>query len=195
MGFEHLIASYGYVAVFLGTFLEGETILILGGFAAHQGYLQLPLVLLVGFAGTFFGDQLYFYIGRHKGIEFVEARPRWQARTRRIFHLLRKHQVLLILGFRFIYGIRVVTPFVLGASGIRPVRYFVLNFTGAVAWTVIIGLLGYFIGEAARQMLSEVRRFELWIFGGIILLGPTVWIVHWLVSKKEKPGRSDNNES
>lgn len=37
-----LLDHYGYLAVLVCNVLEGETILILGGFAAHQGYLQLP---------------------------------------------------------------------------------------------------------------------------------------------------------
>ena len=40
---EHYIETYGYLAVMIGTFLEGETILVLAGFAAHQGYLQSHL--------------------------------------------------------------------------------------------------------------------------------------------------------
>ena len=34
-----LIQTYGYVVIFLGVLIEGETTLILGGFMAHQGYL------------------------------------------------------------------------------------------------------------------------------------------------------------
>jgi membrane protein DedA with SNARE-associated domain len=37
---EDLLIQFGYVAVFLGTFLEGETILALAGLAAANGYLS-----------------------------------------------------------------------------------------------------------------------------------------------------------
>jgi membrane protein DedA with SNARE-associated domain len=37
MGLESLINTYGYLAILVGTLLEGETILVLGGFAAHRG--------------------------------------------------------------------------------------------------------------------------------------------------------------
>jgi membrane protein DedA with SNARE-associated domain len=40
MTLESILDPYGYLAVLVGTFLEGETILVLGGFAAHRGYLQ-----------------------------------------------------------------------------------------------------------------------------------------------------------
>ncbi len=39
--FNHLLATYGYLAVFIGCLLEGETILLLGGMAAHQHVLKL----------------------------------------------------------------------------------------------------------------------------------------------------------
>jgi len=35
MNLESIIEAYGYAAILVGTFLEGETILILGGFVAH----------------------------------------------------------------------------------------------------------------------------------------------------------------
>jgi membrane protein DedA with SNARE-associated domain len=60
MNFETIIAQYGYFAIIIGTFLEGETILVIGGFLAHIGLLSLPLVILSAFIGSFSGDQLYF---------------------------------------------------------------------------------------------------------------------------------------
>ncbi|MBW2474086.1 MAG: hypothetical protein JRE56_05770 [Deltaproteobacteria bacterium] len=53
---ESYIEHFGYLAILIGTFLEGETILILGGFAAHRGYLDLSLVIISAFIGTVFGD-------------------------------------------------------------------------------------------------------------------------------------------
>ena len=50
MAFDYasLIQQYGYVATFAGTLIEGESLLILAGLAAHRGYLSLPLVVIVG---------------------------------------------------------------------------------------------------------------------------------------------------
>ncbi|MFZ1201027.1 MAG: hypothetical protein WAO07_12740 [Desulfobacterales bacterium] len=49
MDLKSLIENYGYVAIFIGTFLEGETVLVLAGLAAHQGYLLLSGVIFVAF--------------------------------------------------------------------------------------------------------------------------------------------------
>jgi len=48
MSLEDFLNSYGYAAVLAGTFLEGETILILAGIAAKMGYLDLRWVILMG---------------------------------------------------------------------------------------------------------------------------------------------------
>src|SRR5918912_698871 len=111
MALEQLLATYGYALLFAGTFLEGETILVIAGFLAQQGYLKLPLVVVVATFGTLAGDQLFFHIGRRRGRSFIGNRPAWQAKSRRAVEFLRKHQNWAILGFRFVYGIRTVTPF------------------------------------------------------------------------------------
>jgi membrane protein DedA with SNARE-associated domain len=190
MGFEQLITSYGYLALFFGTFFEGETVLILGGFLAHRGYLELPWVVIWAFLGTLAGDQLYFYIGRWKGVGFIDSRSRWKSKTARVFKLLHKYQTILIIGFRFFYGIRTVTPFIIGASGISPLRYMILNFIGAGLWAVAIGSLGYFFGQAAEHLIAEVKQYEIWFVVGMIALGSLVWLVYWLLSRKEKPGKT-----
>jgi len=60
MDLQSIVENYGYAAILIGTFLEGETILVLAGLAAHQGYLILTWVILAAFAGSLCGDQLFF---------------------------------------------------------------------------------------------------------------------------------------
>ncbi|CAG9000119.1 MAG: Inner membrane protein YohD [Candidatus Celerinatantimonas neptuna] len=169
MNWQEIIAHYGYLAIIVGTFFEGETILVLAGFLAHQGYLGLPEVMGAAFIGTLFGDQLYYYIGRIKGVSFIASRPRWRLKSRRIFRLLKRHQVLLILGFRFLYGIRTVTPFVLGSAGVRPKLYVPLNILGAAIWAIGVGLLGFWFGKAVQLFLVQLHHYEKWFVIILIL--------------------------
>lgn len=178
MSLEELVSTYGYAAIVLGTFLEGETVLILGGFAAHRGYLDLTLVIASAFAGTLFGDQLYFYLGRTRGQKALEKRPHWQSRSQRVLSLLERNQTLLILGFRFFYGFRTITPFVLGISGVPPLRFLILNLLGALIWSVAIGVLGYLFGQTLDILIGNIKRYELWIFLGLAASGMCVWFIH-----------------
>jgi membrane protein DedA with SNARE-associated domain len=180
---EDLVSTYGYMAIVIGTFLEGETILIIGGFAAHRGYLELPWVMVSAFFGTLFGDQLYFYIGWTKGRKLIDKRPVWKAKSNKVFALLNKHQLLLILGFRFLYGLRTVTPFILGVSKIPPLRFLILNVIGASIWAVIVGFLGYVFGHTLETLLGDIRHFEGWIIIGMGVLGATLFSVKWYIKR------------
>ena len=116
MSLTSLIEDYGYLALLIGTFLEGETILVLAGFAAQRGHLEIQWVIVVAFLGSFSGDQLFFYIGRRYGTALIARRATWRVRAEKVYRLIERHQNFLILTFRFYYGLRSVTPFALGAE-------------------------------------------------------------------------------
>jgi len=182
---EQLIEEYGYLAILIGTFLEGETILVLGGLAAHLGYLDLTWVIVSAFVGSFFGDQLYFYIGRYYGPRILAKRLSWQASAERVYKHLHRHQNFLILTFRFYYGLRNVTPFALGAAQVSPLRYFVLNLIGAVVWAVTLGGLGYLFGEAFRLFLDDFHRRGLYVLGAVVIVGVLVWAATLLRQRRK----------
>jgi len=46
---QQFLHDFGYFALFLGTFFEGETILVLAGFLAFRGYMDINLVVVVAF--------------------------------------------------------------------------------------------------------------------------------------------------
>ena len=183
MSLEQIIATYGYAAIAIGAFIEGETVLVLGGLAAYRGYLELPWVLVSAFGGTLLGDQLYFYIGRTKGQSILEKRPNWKSKSEKVYLLLNKHHVLLIFGFRFLYGLRTVAPMVLGASRIPPFRFLIWNLLGAFTWTMTIGIMGYILGHALEVMIGDVKRYELWLFIGLAALGVIIRSIYFLSKK------------
>lgn len=175
---ESLIQHYGYLALFVGTLFEGEAIVVLAGFAAHRGFLHLSWVMIVAFVGTVLADQSYFTLGRKKGRSFVESRPRWQARAARVQRLLARYEWGVVFGFRFLYGIRSVTPFVIGASGYPWRRFTFLNVIGAAVWSVVVALLGYSFGTLAEQLIADVRQYELLLLGLLAACALVIWAVH-----------------
>lgn len=181
---EQLIQSYGYLALFIGTLLEGETIVVIAGFAAHQGYLELPWVMFWAFLGTVISDQAFFYLGYFRGRRFIVSRAKWRARARRVQRLLDKYQILIVLGFRFLYGIRNITPFVIGSTGFSRLRFAILNFIGAVIWAVSVSALGYACGELVKKFLADVKRYERWVLAGLLLAGITAWTIKTLRDRR-----------
>lgn len=172
-----LIQQYGYLAIGLGTFFEGETVLLLGGFAAARDYLRLELVILAAFLGAVAGDQTWFQIGRHGGSAAIAKRPKWQAQATRVKGLLDRWEIPLLIGFRFLYGLRNPIPFVVGAVGYSPWRFLTLNVCGAVIWATAIGLLGYVFGEALERVADDLKRAEQIGALTIVAIGIAAWIL------------------
>lgn len=195
MNFEALIEQYGYAAVLIGTFFEGETILVIAGFLSHQGYLMLRGVIAAAFTGAMLGDQLYFHIGRWKGQEFIASRPRLVRHRHKVESFLHKHQVLLILGFRFVYGLRTVTPLILGATTISAWRFFMLNTAGALLWSVAIGLAGFYLGSALEATLGRVKDYELLVIGILAGGALALWAVHFLVRRHRTSSAADSRSA
>ena len=136
MNLPALIETYGYWAVLGGTLLEGETVLLLAGFAAHRGYLDLPSVIGIAIAGSFLGDQAFFFLGRYQGLKLLNRFPKYAERVGVAQAKLARYHTPLILAVRFLYGLRTVLPFAIGMSSISTSRFQVLNFGGAVLWSL-----------------------------------------------------------
>src|ERR1700722_16347978 len=134
--------------------IEGESVIFIAGFFAHEGYLSLPKLILVSFVGTLFADQALYFVGRHYGSSFIERFPSIEPRAAKAFQLLRRYDNIFILSFRFIYGIRIISPVVIGASGVGIQRFMILNFLAAIIWSVGSCLAAYYF---AHLILEELH--------------------------------------
>lgn len=174
MTIAELVQNYGYVAVAIGTFLEGETVLLLAGAAANLGHLSLPMVIFIATLASFAGDQLFFYIGRSHGTKLVARMPSLQARITRAYALLERHHILVILSIRFLYGLRIAGPIAIGMSKVSSVRFLVLNLIGAIVWAVAVASVGYWGRQAFAPLLAMFDADEAWALAAILLCA-VIW--------------------
>ncbi len=178
LNIEHILESHKYlpyIVLLIWTFLEGESIVILAGIAAKEGDLSLPLIILCAFCGSLCSDQLMFFFGRYRGQSFVAKRPSWQVRAVKVYRLLEVHQTWFILGFRFLYGLRNISPFVIGMSEIKTRRFVILNVLGAALGAVWFAGGGYRDGAATESFLG--KKNMVWIVLAIVAIATITWIV------------------
>ena len=190
MDLASLIQTYGYGIVLIGTVLEGETVLTLAGFAAHRGYLQLPLVIVTAAIGGFLGDQCYFLLGRRFGERVFQHFPTFEPSAGRVTRLLDRHNLLVILSIRFLYGLRIVGPLVIGMSTVSWQRFLLLNLLGAILWSTALASLGYAFGNLIEIVLGEVREVEKWVFAAIVIVGIVVALLHRWRRRSVSPSRN-----
>jgi membrane protein DedA with SNARE-associated domain len=183
-----LIDTYGYWAVAVGAFLEGETILALAGLAAYRGYLDFYTVVVIALIAGFAGDQFYFFLGRYRGAKILARFPDMEERAHRFDALLARWHAPLIVGVRFMYGFRILGPIMLGMGRVAAWKFVVYNFIGAAIWAPLIAGLGYVFGSALESVLTDLKRYELWAFVALLAIGATLYLVHWTRARRaERP--------
>lgn len=169
---------YGYFAILIGTILEGGTLLSMGGFASHQGYLKLiPWVILSGMVGSFIDAQIWYTIGRSSGVAFVKKRPKWQPRLTKINAWLKRYDSGFIVFARFIPGFRTAGSLAVGMSGLTPVRFILLNFIGALLWASGVAVSGFAFGRIMKISIGEIKHLELPILICIAIAGAVIWLL------------------
>jgi membrane protein DedA with SNARE-associated domain len=178
MDLPALIDTYGYLTIFVGAFLEGETILALGGLAAHRGYLDFYTVVVVAMIAGFAGDQFYFFLGRAKGQKILERFPDAHERAKRFDAMLSRWHAPLIIAIRFMYGFRIVGPILLGMGRVPAWKFMMYNFIGAAIWAPLVAAVGYFFGSVLEAALHDLKRVELWAFVVMLVAGLAVLITN-----------------
>ena len=186
MNLPGLIEQYGYWAVLGGTLLEGESVLLLAGFAAHRGYLDLPSVVGVAVVGSFLGDQIFFFLGRYQGLKLLNRFPRYSAQVALAQAKLARYHTPLILAMRYLYGLRAVLPFTIGMGSISTTRFQVLNLAGALLWSVTIVAGGYLFGHLVERMLGDLKHYEEILFAVLVAGGLAYWwYSRWYSSRRK----------
>ena len=181
-----LLQNYGYWALLIGTFLEGETIVIIAGLLAQQGYLSPVLIALCAFVGSCTSDQLMFALGRWKGIAIIQRFPKLERNVCKASLLLAKYETALILGFRFIYGVRNVTPILMGVSRVNYAKFVILNIIGAIVWAISFTAGGYFFGELLTTVMDKNPNAKYWAMGILATLIIVFW--GWLRARRNRKG-------
>jgi membrane protein DedA with SNARE-associated domain len=184
-----LVDSYGYLAVFAGAFLEGETVLALAGLAAYRGYLDLYTVIAVAIFGGFLGDQFYFFLGRRHGARILARFPDAGARAHRFDALLARWHAPVIVAIRFLYGLRIVGPMLLGMGRVPAWKFMLCNFVGALLWAPLIAGLGYAFGSVVEAFVENLEEYEMWVFAAVVALG-AAWIAVHRIRARQRERRA-----
>jgi LPXTG-motif cell wall-anchored protein len=173
---DALLQQFGYPALMLGTFAEGEVSLLLAAYLALRGLLRIEWVIFFAFCGTYASDQFWYHLGRRQGRRILQRRPQWQGLSDKALVYLRRHPDLWVLGFRFFYGMRTVMPLAIGLSGYPRRRYMLLDALGTAIWAVLLGSLAYSLGQALESMLAGLHQLQLYLFAGLALLLGGLWL-------------------
>ncbi len=159
-----LLSAYGYGLVVVvvalesaGVPLPGETVLVSAAvYAGTTHNMKIAGVIGAAAAGAIVGDNIGFWIGREAGPPILERfgdMVGLDARRRKLgqYLFLRYGGAIVFFG-RFVAFLRAYAALLAGVNRLEPLRFFVFNATGGVAWATIFGLGGYALGASFHRI-------------------------------------------
>ena len=185
---ELLLHKFGYLAVFVGTFLEGETILVMAGFFAERGYMELFIVMLVAFAGAYIGHVFWFWLGRVKGVRLLDRFPRMKNHFGKGIRMFERYGAPAIFITQWLYGLRITCAVIIGISRISTVKFLVYEAISCAVWSAVIASLGFFFGRAVERVLGKAAHIEKWGLLVLVAVGVGVWLYHQWKDRRAKMG-------
>ncbi len=186
---EHFIATYGPLVVFLGTLLEGETIAIMAGFLARQGVIDGRLALLAAFLGALASDQALFLVGRRFADHPMVMRQRKRPLFAKALKRVESGATFYILIFRFLYGLRTVSPLAIGVSNVSGRKFAILNAIAAFVWAAVMIGIGFAFSRTIEATLGNFHQIEhiliAMIAVGIVSFAGLTWFHRRFVRKPD----------
>jgi membrane protein DedA with SNARE-associated domain len=182
----HLVEVFGYPLLFLvvmaessGVPVPGETGLIAAAVAASQGKLQIELVIPIAAVAAIVGDNIGYQIGRKGGRWLLERPGRFQGQRKQVLitgePFFERHGPKAVFFGRFLLGLRVWASWLAGATHMRWRSFVLWNALGGICWATAIGLLAYFLGNAAGNAIQTFGLFGLF---AVLVLAIGLFIAH-----------------
>jgi len=183
---EVLLHKFGYLAVFVGTFLEGETILVMAGFFAERGYLELVGVIFTAFGGAFVGHCFWFWLGRTQGVKLLDRFPRMKRHFGKGIRIFERYGAPAIFVTQWLYGLRVTCAVIIGISQISAIKFVIYEAVTCFIWAIIISLAGFFFGRAVERVLGRAAHIEKYGLIALLVIGIAIWAWHQFKDRREE---------
>ncbi len=160
----HLLATYGYWAVFVFIAIEstgipfpGETMLLVATmFAGTTHHLSLPLIIVAAASGAILGDNLGFLIGREGGYyllrRYGSALHIDERKLKLGQYLFMKHGSKVVFFGRFVAVLRAWAAFLAGTNRMRWPDFLLFNALGGIVWATLVGTGGYYLGDTIHRL-------------------------------------------
>jgi membrane protein DedA with SNARE-associated domain len=173
MGLEYvqqLISSFGLLAIFLLTMVEGDITLLLAGVLAHGqafGEYSFAQVLAVGTLAGVASDNLAYALGRagRSGVKkyrfYCAARPR-------IERLTKKFGMLSIFVSKFTYGLRWGACAFYGIAKMPYIRFLMLSFASCFCWVLVLSGAGFVFHTAIYTLVGNLHDLSYVLLGVVV---------------------------
>ncbi|GAA2046873.1 hypothetical protein GCM10009839_59380 [Catenulispora yoronensis] len=172
-------------SVFLGFLIPGEIAVVIGGFLAFNGKVNLAVAMAAAIAGAVIGDSVGYEVGKKWGDKLLTKLP---ARFVKPEHITQGKELINKLGGkavftgRFAAALRALVPGLCGVSRVPYKKFLFWNALGGIVWASGFTLLGYAAGNAWHK-IEHYASLVSWVLLGLAVVGGGAL---FLVKKRKK---------
>ena len=169
-----------YCILLLSAFLEnvvppvpGDTVIVFSAYLVGRGKLEAWPVFLTNWTGGIAGFMAMYYIGRSRGRDFLLRRGGGLFSAEglgKAEYWLERYGVLLILGNRFLTGIRSVIAIGAGLGGMRWTTVALFGAISMAAWNGLLLYAGLVVGQNWEQVTDLLKQYNRVLMGLLLLL-------------------------
>ena len=188
MDFGQLVQDIGPWAIALGSGFEGETAAIAGGVMAHRGIFPLTAAWLACALGAFVADEIFFQVGRRFRDRPFVIRARQKPAFAKAVAFIERYPNAYILIFRFLYGLRTVSPIAMGLTNVSLRRFATLNAVACLLWSAIYTALGYWFGSTVDRIIIALTPYKTELMIAFPIPG-TCFLIWLLWRRREQKKR------
>jgi len=177
---------FGEAAVFVGFVLPGETGVLLGGFLAHQGHLDIVTLTVIVVVSAIVGDTVGYEVGKHLGPRVLRLPilRKHESGLDRARELLRRRGGPAVFLGRWTAFFRAVMPGIAGLSRVHYPRFLFWNALGGITWGVTFSVIGYVAGASYERVASRVGTAVAVVVVVLVIAAVVAWRV-----RERKVGR------
>jgi membrane protein DedA with SNARE-associated domain len=163
---QSLVRDYGLFILFVliamesaGIPLPGETALAAAGVLASHGDMSIVAVITVAAVAAIIGDNVGYWVGRLGGRKLLQKSSLVDRHVSRVLpwseRFFQRHGGKTIFLARFVAVLRVTAAWIAGLSKMHWWQFFLWNAAGGIVWAVAVGLVAYYVGEAAAAAIGR----------------------------------------
>jgi membrane protein DedA with SNARE-associated domain len=184
---EDHVARWGYYGVLLGTFLEGETTILVAGIFAKLGYLKLREVIFFSFLGTFVGDCTFFFLGKLFGKSVIERYQFFRGRAILSNKIIHQYPHLILFVMRFLAGFRSIILLLLGCANVKTSRFLLIDLGSCLVWSITVSVVGYSFANVVYIFVADIKGYERIVIPFVVVPAiAAILLYRRLIKEKEE---------
>ena len=191
-----VLNHWGYFIVFfaaliealplVGSFIPGQTIVVLAGFFAKLNILDIGDVIWVAALGAILGDLIGYSLGRKYGYSLINTYGKYflvkKTHFKKMRDLVKNHTGKTLTLGRFNSITRSFSPFIAGAAELPFLKFMYYNIAGGIVWAGSFAILGYIFGHSFERVSAMASRVLL----AVIVIAILAFVSYELLSKKKR---------